>query len=201
MKDFFLEKAFNFDNSSRRINNASKVALEIIKEINLKKEMEILDFGAGTGLLLERIAPFVKKITAVDKSPSMVKVLNEKIQAKKIACEVEILELDFENSEIKKKFDGIISSMTMHHIQDISKLFDKSYQLLNENGFIALADLEEEDGSFHDSDTGVFHFGFKKEDILEVAKSAGFRELKIKRVNVIQKPQGNFGVFLLTGKK
>jgi len=41
------------------------------ENIKLDKEMELLDLGAGTGLLSYFVAPFVKKIVAVDNSPSM----------------------------------------------------------------------------------------------------------------------------------
>ena len=38
----------------------------------------VLDFGCGTGLLSERMAPHVAEVIAVDASPAMVAVLSEK---------------------------------------------------------------------------------------------------------------------------
>ena len=198
-KDHFAQKADNYEKEQRRVDNVSNIANLILKEITYNKDMHILDFGSGTGLLLERIAPYVKKVTAVDMSPSMNKNLAKKKD--KLECELEILELDLSKKEIDSKLDGIISSMTIHHVKDIEKLFTKFYNMLNSGGTIALADLDTEDGSFHTVDTGVFHFGFDRDEFLNTAKKVGFKELKIQSVGNVIKPYGEYGVFLLTGKK
>jgi hypothetical protein len=66
---------------------------------------------------------------------------------------------------------------------------------------IAIADLDEEDGSFHTEDTGVFHNGFDRNELLNFAKNAGFKNLKIQTASTVIKPTGNYPVFLLTGEK
>jgi len=201
-KDFFAHKAKEYEENEKRVSNVQNIADGILKNINYTKNMSILDFGSGTGLLTQEIAPYVKKITAVDMSIAMNEVLREKIDG--FACDLEVLELDITSQEYKHKLsnlDGIISSMTIHHINDTEDLFKKFYDLLNENGTIGLADLETEDGSFHTSDTGVFHFGFDKDEFLKVAKKVGFKDLKIETISVSSKPHGEYPIFLLTGKK
>lgn len=201
-KDFFAHKAKEYEDNEKRVSNVQNIADGILKNITYTKEMNILDFGSGTGLLAQEIAPYVKKITAVDMSISMNEVLREKTDG--FACDLEVLELDITSQEYKHKLsnlDGIISSMTIHHINDTEDLFKKFYDLLNENGTIGLADLETEDGSFHTSDTGVFHFGFDKDEFLKVAKKVGFKDLKIETISVSSKPHGEYPIFLLTGKK
>jgi len=198
-RDYFAKKAKGYELEQRRVQNVKNIADAIKAEIELKKEMEILDFGSGTGLLLKQLAPNVAKITALDRSISMNEQLRSSLDL--VEAEVEILEMDIEKDTPKQSFDGIISSMTIHHIQDVQKLFNKFYSLLRDGGFIALADLEKEDGSFHSEDTGVRHFGFGNEEFLGFAKEAGFKDLKIQRVSIIKKPHRDFGVFLLTGYK
>ncbi|HZJ92932.1 MAG TPA: class I SAM-dependent methyltransferase [Thiopseudomonas sp.] len=198
-RDFFEHKANLYDESDRRISNVDNIASTIIANVNLNQDMHLMDFGAGTGLLLERIAPFVKKMTAVDISQSMNMQLKKKCES--INCEVEILEVDLEDTDISGRFDGIISSMTMHHIKDIRAMFVKLYALLNNDGFIAIADLDKEDGNFHTEDTGVYHFGFEREAMISLAKQAGFRDVKIVDASAVHKPYGIFSVFLLTAKK
>jgi len=156
-----------------------------------------MDFGSGTGLLLSEIAPYVGKITAVDISPSM----NEMLKAKEVACEIEILEMDLTTETLEDKFDAIISSMTFHHVDNVKELFKKLYALLHDKGTIAIADLDTEDGSFHSSDTGVFHYGFDRAAFKRIAENAGFRNLKIQSISSIEKPRGTYSIFLLTGKK
>jgi len=168
-KDFFENKSKTYSKDSKRVRNVQTIANGIIDKISYSKDMHIMDFGSGTGLLSIEIAPYVGKITGVDMSKSM----NEELQANKdlVACDLEILELDLSKSDIDKKFHGIISSMTLHHVEDIVELFKKFHSMLDEGGTIALSDLYTEDGSFHSEDTGVFHFGFDEEFILKCAKS------------------------------
>jgi len=197
--DFFEGKAVQYDQEVARSKNVSNIAQLILKEIAYKPDMMLMDFGSGTGLLLSEMAPHVSKITAIDISKSMNEVLESKKQS--IDCELEILEMDLTKELLDRQFDGIISSMTIHHIKDISNLFEKFYQMLPVNGSIALSDLDTEDGSFHKENTGVHHFGFDRDVFYNTAKNAGFRNLKIQTVGLVEKTYGKYPVFLLTGVK
>ena len=198
-KDYFAEKAKDYDKLKTRTNNVDTIAYSILKEVPFTKAMQVLDFGSGTGLLLSNIAPHVGSITAVDISASMNEVLRAKIN--NIDGEVKMLAIDLTKEPLDKKFDAIISSMTLHHIEDVALLFKKFYNLLNKNGIIAIADLDKEDGSFHTTATGMFHCGFCRDEFLSLARRAGFRNLKIQTASIIEKPTGNYPVFLLTGNK
>lgn len=198
-KDYFAEKAKDYDNEVSRTNNVSTIAQTILKEIPFSEEMSIMDFGSGTGLLLSEIAPFVGKITAIDVSASMIAVLESK--KKDIQCPLEIVQMDLTTETLDRKFDAIISSMTIHHIKDVLALFQKFQSLLKDNGTLAIADLDTEDGSFHTEDTGVFHCGFDRDEFVKMAKIAGLKDIKIQTATKIEKPTGNYSVFLLTAKK
>lgn len=198
-KDYFELKADSYDKDANRVGNVNNIANSILSSIPFNKNMHIMDFGSGTGLLLERVAPFVKKITAVDVSEAMCKQLSEKIN--NLDCEVEILQLDLTKTKLDIKFDGIISSMTMHHIKDTQAMFNDFYTMLNDNGVIAISDLDTEDGSFHTEDTGVFHFGFDRNEFQDKAIAVGFKNVKIITASIDEKPHGKFPIFLLTGNK
>jgi len=197
--DYFASKAAGYEKVKTRVANVDTIAQSILKKINFDTVSEVMDFGSGTGLLLERIAPAVDKIVAVDISKSM----NEQLMQKKdsLDCELEIAAVDLSKANLDQNFDGIISSMTMHHVDDIDAMFAKFYSMLKAEGFIAIADLDCEDGSFHTEDTGVFHFGFDREVISKVAVTAGFKEVDIMSASTISKPQGSYPVFLLTATK
>ncbi len=197
-KDYFKNKAASYDDN-RKSNNVDNISNLIRDSILLDTDMSIMDFGSGTGLLLERIAPFVKQITAVDISKSM----NEQLLNKKedINCNLELIEMDLTKSTLDKKFDGIISSMTMHHVEDIKAMFDKFYSMLDYGGFIAIADLDTEDGTFHDEDTGVFHLGFDRDELANTISLTQFRDVKIQTASALCKLQKDYSLFLLTAFK
>lgn len=198
-EDLFAHKSKSWDMNSKRVQNAKGIAEAIVKNIKLDKKMEIMDFGAGTGLLSYFVAPYVKKIVAVDNSPSM--LLEFEAKYSKFVCETEVLKKDLSVDSIERTFDGIVSSMTIHHLDDTLTLFSKLYTMLNVGGFIAIADLDGEDGSFHSDNTGVFHHGFDREALQLIAEEAGFKEVKFDTASTINKPHCSFTVFLLTAIK
>ena len=197
--DNFAHKSKSWDMNSKRVQNAKGIAEHIIENIKLEPSMKVMDFGAGTGLLSYFIAPYVETIVAVDNSPSMLEVFNEK--SDEFDCKTEILELDLSKDDLEEKFHVIISSMTIHHLEDTKELFQKLYNMLEENGFIALADLDTEDGSFHSDNTGVFHYGFEREKLEAIAKEVGFKNIRFKLASTIKKPHADFTVFLMLAEK
>ncbi len=198
MKDTFKDKAQNWDSGDIRVNGAKTIADAIEKEIELNRNMDILDFGVGTGLLGFSIAPKVRQMYGVDTSTKMIEKLEEKNSPD---LSIKVYHQDIIQKPLRQQFDGLISSMTLHHVQDLDAFFRTIYKNIKQDGFIAIADLESEDGSFHSDNTGVYHFGFKDEDLREMVQNSGFKDIKIQNINTIHKEHKNFGVFLLTAKK
>ena len=161
MNDFDL-KASEWDQNPMHWNRSEAIAKEIINLIPLKKEMTALEFGAGTGITSFILKDHLKEITLMDNSSEMVRVMNEKIKSYKVK-NLKTLNFNLETEEYKgRKFDLIFTQMVLHHVIDIERIIDRFFQLLNPNGYLAIADLYEEDGSFHgDGFTG--HRGFSIE--------------------------------------
>jgi len=196
-EDKFAFKAKEYESKQRRLDTAKEIARKIKLNIDINKNMHIIDFGSGTGLLLEALANDVDRVTAIDISPSMTNILREK----KLPCKLDIKELDLTKENLQLQVDGIVSSMTIHHIKDVKDIFKKFFNMLKNGGFIAIADLDKEDGSFHSVDTGVEHFGFDREEFVNYVKDTGFTNIKIEDATIISKPHKEFGIFLLTAYK
>ena len=197
MVERFNSEAKEWDKLDRRVINAKNIAKVIKENIALKKDKHIMDFGAGTGLLSGFLSDSVGQITAVDNSKGMI----EEFLKKDFPCKKDALLLDYTKEELSEKFDGIVSSMTIHHIKDIDALFKKFYHDLKRGGFIAIADLSKEDGTFHSSNEGVFHFGFEFESLKNRLKEIGFNSIMIKKCGKIEKPHKDFEVKCLIAKK
>ena len=198
MKDHFKEKAQEWDKSKTRNETPQAIATAINEKITLTKDMTLMDFGVGTGLLGFIIAKDVKKMYGVDMSKSMLAKLEEKNSSD---LHIEAICQDIVKEPLSMSFDGIISSMTLHHIENLNDFFTTIYKNIKDNGFLALADLELEDGTFHSDNSGVYHFGFEKEVLCSIVEKSGFKNVVFERVTTINKPQRDFGVFLLTAQK
>ena len=195
MQDHFKNRAKDWDKGNTQVSGAKVIADAIGQKITLTGNMDIMDFGVGTGLLGFEIAKVVRKVYGVDMSPSMLKKLEEKNTPE---LHIEAICQDIVKEPLSQKFDGIVSSMTLHHVEDLKDFFLSIKKNLKENGFIAIADLELEDGTFHSDNAGVFHFGFEKEVLCNTLEECGFKNILLENINTIKKPKKDFGVFLLT---
>jgi len=198
MQDLFEEKAKTWDKGDVQTSTAHAIAVAIKNTIELNKNMDILDFGVGTGLLGFEIAKEVKKVHGVDISAKMLEKLEQKNTSQ---LSITPYCQDIIKNPLNMKFDGLISSMALHHIENLKGFFNTIYKNINAKGFIAIADLEKEDGTFHSDNTGVFHFGFDEEELYNVVKECGFSDISFKRITKIEKPQKEFGIFLMTAIK
>ncbi len=194
----FDTRAKEWDKLPRRVQNAKMIAKVIEKKISLDDSMEIIDFGVGTGLLGYEIAKKVKKVYGIDTSSKML----EEIKAKNTPeLFIEPVQKDLTKEKCSLHVNGIISSMTLHHIEDVHHLFEQLYEVLKKDGFIAFADLCSEDGSFHADGSGVYHFGFEKEFLFDILNHIGYKDLDFQIINTIKKPHKEFDVFLLSARK
>ena len=83
-KKDFNKDAGTWDQKTGRVKLAHDVAYAIMNEVKPTHEMDVLDFGCGTGLLTLQLQPLVRSITGVDSSQGMIDVLNSKIDEHKL---------------------------------------------------------------------------------------------------------------------
>lgn len=53
---------------------ADRTVAQLTQQLHLSKDTVVLEFGCGTGLLSERLAPYVGRIYGVDIAPNAVEV-------------------------------------------------------------------------------------------------------------------------------
>jgi ubiquinone/menaquinone biosynthesis C-methylase UbiE len=204
MNDFDT-KAAEWDNNPMHWDRSEAIANEIIKLIPLKKEMMALEYGAGTGITSFLLKDYLKEITLMDNSSEMVRVINDKIKSSKVK-NLKTLNFNLETDEYKDgKFDLIFTQMVLHHVTDIDKIINTFHQLLNPNGYLVIADLYEEDGSFH-GDGFLGHKGFNIYSLSGILRKNRFSDISHKTCFVIDRKiseieSKQFEVFIMVAKK
>jgi tRNA (cmo5U34)-methyltransferase len=188
----FDAAAAGWDADQRRVQLAGDVVAAIRGELPLSETMAALDYGCGSGLVTLGLQPFLGRITGADSSQGMLDVLKRKLDERDIV-NVETRLIDLEQQRLEGRYDLIVSSMTMHHVQDVAALVGLLVQGLNPGGRLALADLEKEDGSFHDDPTGVQHHGFEREFLPGVFEGLGLSDIRVRPAATMQKPDGAGG--------
>lgn len=201
----FDAKAATWDEEPRRVKLAIEVAAAIIEAARPTREMNALDFGCGTGLLTLLLQPHLRSITGVDSSRGMLDVLERKARERHLA-NVRTLFCDAARGERPDgRYHLIVSGMTLHHVAELAPLFRLFSELLLPGGVLCVADLDKEDGSFHDDPTGVHHFGFERSLVREKLAEAGFSGLRDTTAATIRKDSPDrsrdYPVFLVSARK
>jgi len=203
MEDFNT-LAQSWDNEPRRIERAKVISQEILKMIPIAREQTAMEFGCGTGLLSFCLQPYFRHITLVDSSEGMISVVRDKILKMGIENMIPIC-LDFVHDRLEQKFDVIYSLLALHHVRDIDGILGKLSEMVNPSGFLCIADLDEEDGSFHGPGFDG-HNGFNRDALIGKLQQLGYADLKwlICYQNKKTFKDGSiryYPVFLLTGQK
>lgn len=204
--EHFDEKAQNWDDDITKVERAKIFAKEINNFIQPDKLMNALEFGCGTGLLSYQLKDIFNTITLVDISKGMIEVLNEKIKVNNIKNLYPIHTNLLEDKIDIGDFDVIYTSMTLHHIIDTNNILKVLHSLLKTDGYLCIADLVKEDGSFHPlSYNFEGHHGFDKEALSLLLIANGFEVLYYNISYVIKKivddSTKEYPLFLIICKK
>ncbi len=199
--------AAEWDDSPTRRNLAAGVAAAITAAVPLASTWKALEYGCGTGLVGAQLAPHLGHLLACDLSPGMLSILADKAHASGLDnLATRQLDLTCEPPPAER-YDLIFSSMTLHHIPDVPALLATFHGMLRDGGWLALADLDAEDGSFHSSEAeGVAHHGFERIELSQWLEKIGFREIQTCTAHTIEKnatedrPR-SYPVFLLTARR
>lgn len=202
----FDSVAAHWDEDPRRVKVALDVAEAIRGEVPVTKEMTALDYGCGSGLVTLALQPYLGKITGADSSNGMLAVLKGKLLDRGIS-NVDTEYIDLEQQHLERRYDLILSSMTMHHVRDVGALIETLVQGINAGGWLAIADLQAEDGSFHEDPTGVLHHGFPPEFFRAEFERCGLKEVRVVNAATMEKVDKATGaprpypVLLAVGRK
>lgn len=201
----FDEKARDWDSDPKKIERAHAVADAIRKAIRLSTSMDALEYGCGTGLLSFALQPDLGCITLADTSQGMLDVLSEKI-ARAGVTNMRPLRLDLAADPLPaERYDLTYSLMTLHHIADVKNILTQFHSLLKPNGYLLVADLDQEDGSFHTDGATDVHLGFARDELQQMVESIGFGNVTFSTAYEIRKKINGeekvFPVFLMSAQK
>ncbi|MFN8259020.1 MAG: methyltransferase domain-containing protein [Bacteroidales bacterium] len=202
----FDKRAKDWDKDQQKVQRAEILAAEIIKYFSSRPFEHVFEFGCGTGLISYFLRDNFKHFTLADNSAGMIEVVNEKIKNEGLKNMVALhIDLTHQIPEIQKQ-DLIFAFMSLHHVLDLDEIFDAFYKLLKPGGYLCIADLDEEDGSFHYKHPEFKgHYGFSRNKIETLYKKHGFDVEHYRIFYTIIKQVENtckdYPLFMAVGKK
>nr|WP_320131320.1 class I SAM-dependent methyltransferase [uncultured Holophaga sp.] len=195
----FDNAAATWDAEQRRVKMATDIQATLAATLPLSADLDLLDFGCGTGLFSLDLRPRVRSLTGADASAPMLEVFRKKALEK--GFEVATRHLGTPR-ELGGPYHLIMSSMALHHVEDLGPLFRDFHAALAAGGRIALADLDPEDGAFHGGPhADVHHLGFERQAFMDSLAAAGFQDLEARTAATVVKGDHTFTIFLITGSR
>ena len=202
----FDVKAQVWDKDPKKIERAKVVAREIINFIQPNQKLSAFEFGCGTGLLSFELKDSFDRITLADNSEGMIKVLKEKIQVADIKnFDPLLIDLLEEDNNLPMQ-DVVYTLMALHHMPDINKTLKTFYSIIKQDGYLCIADLVKEDGSYHNHENDFNEQdGFDREELTEVLLNNNFNVVFYNVCYVIERVVDNgvkrYPLFLMISKK
>lgn len=203
----FDHAAATWDDDPERRERARLLAERLLPIIRRYGLRTALDYGAGTGLVGFELAGYLEHITLMDASAGMIDQAGRNIHSRGLDKRMRALQTDLLVTPGPDRYDLIYTLLTLHHIDDTEAIIRAFYDHLTPGGLLCIADLEEEDGSFHaafpDFDG---HNGFDPDALLALLEYVGFTEVDYQPLFSIDREeedgsQRSYPLFLLTGRK
>jgi excisionase family DNA binding protein len=198
-KEFFNEVAQKWEEISRGYYDES-IRDRLLDLKILKKNMTILDLGAGDGYLSRAIAKLVKRVVAVDISQEMLKELLKKSEQSGIK-NIEPVESDGQDVPIgDAEIDVVCASMYLHHIEEPEEAIEEMYRIAKPGGVVFLADyLEHKNKELTDKMHDIWP-GFNTSKLAGFFEKRGFKNIQ---VNTLKDDEKSYEprIFVLTAQK
>lgn len=141
----FAAGADSYDRARRKLvpcfDDFYRAALELLPFAEADR-FELLDLGAGTGLLSAMIAEAFPKahLTLFDLTPEMLMIARARL--KPLGKRVKFVTADFAAAAPAKSYDAVVSALAIHHLPDSGKrhLFGDIFKYLTPGGVFINAD-------------------------------------------------------------
>lgn len=199
----FDDKAATWDDDPTKIERARVVATAIRGAIAPGTTTRVLEYGAGTGLVSQFLAPHVGSLVLADTSRGMREAMEHKITTGVLPDGALVVDWDLaKGTAPEASFDVVVTVLTLHHLPDPATALRAFAELLPAGGHVCIADLDEEDGSFHgDAHEGHVHHGFDREDLQRQLEAAGFRDVQFSHVHSLERDSSTYPMFLAVARR
>lgn len=159
--------------------DTSDLEIDFLKNY-VNKDMEVLDMGSGTGLIINKLLPFVKHITAIEKFEGFTKHIVE-------APNMLVINSDLVGFKIRKEYNLVLCTGVAQcfSLQDMTGIYANMYNMLKPGGQLISrmhCGLEEDvmvNGFSEELQTDYFAEYRQKDKEKQLLKSIGFESIEI----------------------
>ena len=137
---YFAEHAAEWDAIRSRHVAESEVEAAMLAMMHNRRLGHLLDIGTGTGRMAEIFAPTARRITALDRSPEMLRIARTKLEGQPVP--VDLLQGDFLNLPVDDaSIDSIVIHQALHFAHEPDRVIAEAGRVLRDDGHLLIVDF------------------------------------------------------------
>jgi SAM-dependent methyltransferase len=169
-QQFFASSAAQWDKLRTGLFGTHTELLSLLGLLDAR--WSVGDLGCGTGHLAEEMAPFVKRVIAVDESPAMLRASRARLAARP---NVDVREGTLESLPVEAgELDLAILSLVLHYVTDPAVALGAVHRALKHGGRLLIVDMMPHDRAEYRQTMGHVWLGFGDEQLTKWSEEAGF---------------------------
>jgi ArsR family transcriptional regulator len=144
----------------------------------IDQSLVVGDLGCGTGQLTEIVAPYVKRVIAVDGSPDMLDAARLRVGG---ARNVDLRQGDLESLPIDTgELDAAVLSLVLHYSPSPGRALTEVARGLRKGGRALVVDMLPHDRQEYQQQMGHVWLGFSEKQIARYLAGAGFGDVRVR---------------------
>jgi ArsR family transcriptional regulator len=161
-------------------------------------EWTVGDLGCGTGQMTAALAPFVKRVLAVDASAAMLQAAKKRLQS-------------FDNVELRRgelealpiddgRLDAATLALVLHHLPEPELALRDVSRVLKPHARLLIVDMLAHERESYRQQMGHVWLGFSDEHVRRILNESGFDDVRVVPLSPDPKSKGP-GLFVATAKR
>jgi ubiquinone/menaquinone biosynthesis C-methylase UbiE len=143
----------------------------------LDPEWTVGDLGCGTGQVAASLAPFVKRVIAVDRSAEMLQAARRRVRD---LDNVDVRRGELEALPIQDdELDAATLLLVLHHLPDPVEALAEAARVLRSGGRLLISDMLPHDREAYRQQMGHVWLGFDNEALQRLLGNAGFDRVRV----------------------
>ncbi len=141
---YFADHADEWDAIRARHIGEEEVEAAILRLMHNRRLGHLLDIGTGTGRMAEIFAPTARRITALDRSPEMLRIARAKLADRAIAADLvqgDFVALPLDETSV----DTVVMHQVLHFAHEPQRVIAEAARVLRPGGHLLIVDFAAHD--------------------------------------------------------
>lgn len=141
---YFADHADEWDAIRARHIGEEEVEAAILRLMHNRRLGHLLDIGTGTGRMAEIFAPTARRITALDRSPEMLRIARAKLADRAIAADLvqgDFVALPMGDTSV----DTVVMHQVLHFAHEPQRVIAEAARVLRPGGHLLIVDFAAHD--------------------------------------------------------